>query len=188
MLFPRQRNRRMYLWVMILATSGARPQEVKLLRYKDIQAYQDHTNDALLAEVSIRAEVAKTGEPRIIYVVDSGSIHKESRRSLLWDTLVKWREMARFSDDDDLIFSNTNEMGKRGIPANMGLYFSRMIKGFGKAGTKGANYKAFNKDDDKEFYSSYSYRHRFITESLKKGVSPYFISTHCGTSLTQIRT
>jgi len=96
--------------------------------------------------------------------------------------------MARFSGDDDLIFSNTNEMGSQGKPANMGLYFSRMIKGFGKAGTKGANYKAFNKDDDKEFYSSYSYRHRFITESLKKGVSPYFISTHCGTSLTQIRT
>jgi len=187
MLFPRQRNRRMYAWCMLLATSGIRPQEAKQLLFKDIQPYTDFTNDALLTEINISAAVAKTGEPRLIYVVDSGTTYRETRRSLLWDTMEEWRAMARYNDDDDYIFSNTNEMGAKYETANMGLYFSRMIKGFGKAGTKAENYKAFVKEDSKEFYSSYSYRHRFITESLKKGVSPYFISTHCGTSLTQIR-
>ena len=94
--------------------------------------------------------------------------------------------MARFSEPNDLIFSNANAMGKRHEPAQMTLYFSRMIKTFGEAGTKGANYKAFEIEDGKE-YSSYSYRHRFITEALKKGVSPYFVSVHAGTSYTQIR-
>jgi len=189
MLFPRQRNRRMYFWCMLLSTSGIRPQEAKLLRFKDIQSYHDHTNNALLAEVKIRADVAKTGDPRIIYVIDSGVSYpnKEGiRYSKLWKELEYWRKMARFNEDDDYIFSNTNAMGGQHLPANMGLYFSRMIKSFGKVG-KGKNYKPFVIEDGEE-YSSYSYRHRFITESLKKGVSPYFISQYCGTSLTQIRT
>ena len=184
MLFPRQRNRRMHLWCLLLATSGIRPTEARNLLFRDVASYDDRVNDALLTQISIRAEVAKTGEPRTIYVVDSGSTYEGV--SLLWKTIEAWRSIARFNEPDDLIFSNTNVMGKRNEPAQMPLYFSRMIKSFGKAGTRGENYKPFVDAEGKEF-SSYSYRHRFITEALKKGVSPYFVSVHAGTSYTQIR-
>lgn len=184
MLFPKQRNRRMHFWCLFLASSGVRPQTARLLRFKDIKAYDDHVNNAVLAEVTISAKISKTNEPRTIYIIDSGATNSGS--SLVLEHLKKWQAMARFNEPDDLIFSNTNEMGERSKPAQMTLYFSRMIKTFGKAGSKAENYAEFKAEDGKE-YTSYSYRHRFITNAIKKGVTPYFISVYCGTGIQNLK-
>lgn len=185
---PIRKNRRMWAWVHLLHKSGLRPQEAVGLRWCDIGIRHNYDEGVDLLEIEITEENSKTGQARMVYVVEYSTVEKGT--SYLKKVLDEWRDVSLWSDDNDWVFGNVNKMGKRERKAAMFLYFTRMIKEqFAKHKIKNPDSKIEPLIADKHGreYSSYSYRHFYATRKLEQGINAYYLCEMMGTSMTQLR-
>lgn len=151
-------------FILIMANSGFRTQEARLLKWKDIKRITKTDNDEVYAEVVIRAENTKVRKSRTVQI----------RRG---DVFERIRTYSQHTEPEDFVFSRF-EQDKNEVLDKTRLYdlFGELVQ---KVKDKNPDF-----DDTKTLYCL---RHLFITMRIMAGLNVYDIAKICGTSLVQIQ-
>jgi integrase len=151
-------------FIVVMANSGFRTQEARLLKWKDVRRITKMSNDEVYAEVVIRAENSKVRKSRTV----------EIRRG---DVFERIKTYSKHTEPDDFVFSRLEE------EKNEVLDKTRLYDVFAELVTK-VKEKSPDFDDTKTLYCL---RHLFITIRIMAGINVYDIAKICGTSLVQIQ-
>lgn len=151
-------------FIVVMANSGFRTQEARLLKWKDIRRITKMSNDEVYAEVVIRAENSKVRKSRTV----------EIRRG---DVFERIKTYSKHTEPEDFVFSRF-EVDKNEVLDKTRLYdvFAELVA---KVKEKSPDF-----DDTKTLYCL---RHLFITIRIMAGINVYDIAKICGTSLVQIQ-
>lgn len=157
-------------YLMVASITGLRTGEQRQLTWGDIRfdtvvkGEGDNEEEIPVVAITVRAETSKVRKRRVFYVQDDE----------LFDNLLKVMKplMGKQKLSDCLIFSRD---GKTMIKEHDILEtFAWAMK------------KAEVKDHENRNLVPYSFRHYFITDRIKSGLSYGNVAKMCGTSVTQI--
>jgi len=154
-----------YLLVAIM--SGLRTGEQRLLKWKDVKFIRhrdDRGNTYDLVSINVRTETSKVRKSREFFIRDNEYFEQLSK--------VLWPRYANKKVGDYLVFSTngTSLLTQRSI-----LYhFHNVLE------------ECEIKHRDKRDLVPYSFRHYFITDKVKAGLTYRQVADMCGTSVTQI--
>lgn len=157
-------------YFLVAIISGLRTGEQKKLRWADI-GFMEHKvegEDVSLVRIEVRAETSKVRKYRDFYIRDRE--YFEALSKILMP--IHKAKNKNKTLGNNLIFSidGTTELSQRAL-----LYhFDRVLK------------RAEIEDRDKKDLVPYSFRHYFITDKIKSGLSFQQIADMCGTSPIQI--
>lgn len=149
------------LAVLLIANGLIRPQELKLLRYNQIELINE--GDESWTVIHLHDFQAKTGVPRQIICEDGSSCYHYIQR---------YREWALYKDEHDLIFASDND---KTTPKTFDYTFNQLLKEW--------NLKY---DSAGRPRTLYSLRHFGIEQMLIRNVPPVAIAKIAGTSLKMI--
>ena len=158
-LHARQRKN-LRLYVMFLASTGARVGEAKHLRWKDVKF--DKENE--VGKFNIAAKTSKTRKQRFTL---SHSIH-------IYNELIEWKKETEFADDDDLVFYTKDKNGKQKI-CDVSVSFKSFLSKIDLL-----------KGSDNKNRTLYSLRHSYATMRLEDGAEVYNVAKNIGTSVKMI--
>jgi hypothetical protein len=170
-------NRRMWLYIHALHKGGMiRCSEWMRLKWKDVRSYYHDGLGKDVLEIYIPEAVSKVRVARYCYIIDHDTIFGgEDKQGTLARMLGIWKEMTPFAEQNDLIFSCVDGRGERGSITHMSRYFSKLLK------------KLDIKEDENGLpITSYSYRHKWISDAIRADVPEAKIAKAAGTSTTQI--
>ena len=176
-LIQHLRLQRLRFWVLLLANSGCRPAEAKVLTQKQITLRRDPSRkDVYFTQILMRAEQGKKNEKeRAVITRDYWLTHKFYIRYL--KVLASHR--PDLIGDDKLIFPSFRHPEK---PFDQMSAFRNYIQSI--------KTKTFPegiwKDDNGQPRSSYSLRSYYITKRLEAGVPLYVVAHNCNTSYEMI--
>lgn len=157
-------------YLMVASITGLRTGEQRQLTWGDIRfdtqvkGEEGNEEEIPVVAITVRAETSKVRKRRVFYVQDDE----------LFDNLLKTMKplMGKQKLSDCLIFSRD---GKTMIKEHDILEtFAWALK------------KAEVEDHEKRNLVPYSFRHYFITDRIKSGISYGNVAKMCGTSVTQI--
>ena len=155
-----KQRRNLRLYIMFLASTGARVGEAKHLRWKDV-AY-DEENDT--GKFNIAAKTSKTRKQRFTL---SHSRH-------IYNELIKWKEETDFADNNDLVFYTKDTNGNQKI-CDVSVSFKTFLSKIGLL-----------KGTDNKSRTLYSLRHSYATMRLEDGAEVYNVAKNIGTSVKMI--
>ena len=172
-----------YMICRLALTTGLRPQEIKLIRWKDINPVYDDGNKRY-TYISIRAEVSKTNKYRDAVSNDFDRTYKR-----LENWKIEWeKRFGRIPKEEDYVFSNCMFVNKphshfwhliRG-------HLARIDKWAQERGHAIVSYNTANDLNEKKYITLYSFRSRHITMMIRHEVSPYLLARNAGTSVEMI--
>ena len=170
-------NRRLWIWCHALQKGWAiRPQEWKQLKWKHLNIEHDpHTGKDIL-RVEIPANISKNDNHRYVHIYDYGQITPQVIEGTLSSMFRKWKDISKFTKDDDYIFARQKPSMSQDDPCNITQVFQRFLIANELRYTSGG-----------EHVTSYSYRHGGISQVLRSGASTYVVAKYCDTSEHQIR-
>jgi len=172
-----------YMICSIALTTGLRPVEIKLIKFKDINPLYDD-GKAKYTYISIRKEVSKTNKYRDAV---SNDFERTHRRLDMWKT--EWRKrFGREPTGEDYIFANCMIVDK---PQDnfcnlMRGHLTRIDKWAQEHGHAIVSYNTANDLNEKKYITLYSFRSRHITMMIRHEVSPYLLARNAGTSVEMI--
>ena len=134
-------------------------------KWGNISSFYNHEIGKDVLEVYLSDSVSKNNRARRVFIIDHGTLRGDKKFGTLASMLQEWRNITPHDGDDDYVFCNLYEGSSQSEPAEMGIYFSKLLKKLDL--TK-------NKNGLK--LSSYSYRHMGISNALRKGYVVYTIS------------
>jgi integrase len=158
-LHARQRKN-LRLYIMFLASTGARVGEAKHLRWKDVD--YDEENDT--GKFNIAAKTSKTRKQRFTL----------SHSSHIYNELIEWKKETEFADDNDLVFYTKNTNGNQKI-CDVSVSFKNFLTKIGLL-----------KRSDNKNRTLYSLRHSYATMRLEDGAEVYNVAKNIGTSVKMI--
>ena len=159
-LHARQRKN-LRLYVMFLASTGARVGEAKHLRWKDVD--YDKENDT--GVFFIAEETSKTRKKR----------YTLSHSSFIYNELIKWKKETEFADNNDLVFYAKDTNGNQKI-CDVSVSFKNFLTKIGLL-----------KGTDNKNRTLYSLRHSYATMRLEDGAEVFGVAKNIGTSVKMIQ-
>ena len=157
-----EKNTRLFIryFILLLANTGLRFGEMRLLRWKDVEAREtkDSKQDPLRMKLTIDVREGKTGALKVI-----------SKRG---DILEKIKRFSKHTKQEDLIFTD-NETGEAIVKDTYYKYWKLIM----------TDTKLINHIETPVFYSL---RHTYATWKLHAGVDVFTLSELMGTSVQNI--
>lgn len=182
--------KRMILWCEFIARTGIRPQELKLIKFGDVEHIAIEPNPTkdgelpnykgfIMSRVHIRASIAKTGRSRFASDIKLGGLKS---------MLDEWRQLNEDIlgyrlKDEDFIFpkkrvrTDSDEKWKQ--PFSMVFAVQRMLQRIGL-------WEVLDHNGNTVRRTSYSLRAMFIEQRIREKVPTRFIAETCGTSQEMI--
>ena len=159
------------LAVKLTASSGIRQRELRKLRFKDITSKQDEDGYSFTI-ININPHIAKTTIGRNSVCLDGSNC---------FDMLLKWREIANWNTDEDLIFAKDNDRNtSRQLWNQYDCVVARYID------HSDPNKRLYKHDALGRSFTLSSLRHYYINTMIENGTDIAVICEQVGTSLTQI--
>jgi integrase len=139
-------NRRLKAYLLVLASSGMRATEALAMRVRDINFGNSLVDKNECATVTVRAEYAKTGDSRDVYISNEAARYVKDWIDWKYRDRTKERKyyklLNRMQSENDLIFSTVNAINPRGIYFKMLEEFQKVLKLAGLDSRKeGGKYK-----------------------------------------------
>lgn len=160
----------LWFYLLTIANTGIRPQEMKRLKFKDFSLYRDEKENEYTI-VLIRREIAKTGVSREVVSRDMSDTFNRLQKyraetELYWGTPV---------DDDDYIFPHLRDKSKPRSMMSTVRYFHQKL---------GIHSEEI--DGVMTYLTAYSYRSLCISMMLKDGVDIFSVARNTGTAVSNI--
>lgn len=153
---------------LLIACSGARPQEIRKLRNRDLDFQNDSSGKEILI---LRIGRSKGGTKTIIHSTPCQFFGEPHFPAIL---MREWQQYQKHTHKRDYVFS----LRKGEIPRQVwGQQFSDFLL---------RNKMRYDKEFGKKRRSLYGLRHQHISHLVKRGVPPALIAKSCGTSLDVI--
>jgi len=152
---------RMRFFVALSLASGARVNELRQVRHRDL------SND--FKSLRIRRSKTVKGSNRSAFLDNS-----------IWDIEEAYGRFMQFSKTtkkNELVFLGKADEDSEKVLLEVGMSFSKWLK---------KHRMLYEKKYGKRRRNMLACRHYFITKQINDGQSPYIIATSCGTSLKQI--
>lgn len=170
-----RRARRLQCWILTIANTGIRPQELKKLRYCDVERWTSpYASDLGRVYICfhISEEVSKTGRPRIVYSRESGEL---SYNRIKWWRLYHTKFMnpeVDMQDDTTLIFpSERRGPGGKLVPVDIKPTMKNFLNSINlRVSPEGTR-------------SSYSFRKFYASMRIQEGTSLHALSLNLGCSM-----
>jgi integrase len=174
-----------YVGISLTLTTGIRPMEIRLIRWKDIgDIFVD--GDKKYSIIKIRREVSKVGKFR-----DTIANDFDRTAIRLQDWKYEWsKRFNREPTKEDYVFPTYMDSTK---PKNHWFHIIRnhmkRIDVWAKSDGRDYEIVSHNNDNDlkvKKWISLYTFRSRHITLMIRANVSPYLLSRNIGSSTDMI--
>ena len=167
---PRMRRlQRLRYWILLLSSSGLRPQEAKLLKQHQIVLETDKHSGKQFTRINLYKEQSKQQRAaRTVLTFDNEANYNYFQRYLA--------VLADYNDDlvgpNKFVFPSFRNKEQHFDPQSA---FKILLK----------TYDLY-RDDENRARSSYSLRSFYISRRLEAGCPLYTVATNCGTSYDQI--
>lgn len=147
-------------YVLLMANTGLRPDEVKLLQFRDVEIVKDEWSGDLILEIRVRGKRGEGWCKSMPNAVHPFERLRDRKRK------VAWREGEEFMETrpEDLLFPSDHKKAFNNVLAECDLKLDRE----GKRRT------------------AYSLRHSYICFRLMEGADIYQIAKNCRTSVEMI--
>jgi integrase len=159
----------LHVFVLLASSTGMRVEELKQLRWSDLETRQ--MDDGLKLVVSVRAETSKVRRGR------TAVAHSDH----IIGVLDEFKKVSGRTDSTDLIFysERDGEVGE----VDLSTAFKTILKNIEHEGRA----EGLRTSSDCKARTLYSLRHFYAIQRLKQGVDVYRLAENMGTGVTQIR-
>ena len=152
-------------YLLIASISGLRTGEQKQLRWKDIhfETHKVKGEEIEMVKISVRKETSKVRKPREYYIRDMEYFHD------LFNLTTPTHNKKPYADNFVFSYNGINVVSQRAVTH----HFKKILE-------------AAKIDKGNRSLVPYSFRHYFITNRIKAGLSYKDVADMCGTSRNQI--
>jgi integrase len=152
-------------YLLIASISGLRTGEQKQLKWKDIyfETHRVKDEEIEMVKISVRKETSKVRKPREYYIRDMEYFHD------LFNLTTPTHNKKPYADNFVFSYNGINVVSQRAVTH----HFKKILE-------------AAKIDKGNRSLVPYSFRHYFITNRIKAGLSYKDVADMCGTSRTQI--
>tara|TARA_Y100000034_G_C6898733_1_gene414960 strand:+ start:55 stop:1434 length:1380 start_codon:yes stop_codon:yes gene_type:complete len=166
----------LWFYLLTIANSGIRPQEMRKLRFKDFSELHDE-DGMVYTLIDIRKEVSKVKDYRDVVTRD----FDETAKRLAILKREHLRYWGRLPSAQDLIFPHpTNYDAMRNMATLVKFFHRRVLR------PDGTSVHTQNHDGTEVYRTAYSYRSWFVVQRLASGLDVYTLSRLIGTSVDMI--
>jgi len=152
-------------YLLIASISGLRTGEQKQLKWKDIhfETHKVKSEEIEMVKISVRKETSKVRKPREYYIRDMEYFHD------LFNLTTPTHNKKPYADNFVFSYNGINVVSQRAVTH----HFKKILE-------------AAKIDKGNRSLVPYSFRHYFITNRIKAGLSYKDVADMCGTSRNQI--
>ena len=152
-------------YLLIASISGLRTGEQKQLKWKDIhfETHKVKGEEIEMVKISVRKETSKVRKPREYYIRDMEYFHD------LFNLTTPTHNKKPYADNFVFSYNGINVVSQRAVTH----HFKKILE-------------AAKIDKGNRSLVPYSFRHYFITNRIKAGLSYKDVADMCGTSRNQI--
>jgi integrase len=152
-------------YLLIASISGLRTGEQKQLKWKDIhfETHRVKDEEIEMVKISVRKETSKVRKPREYYIRDMEYFHD------LFNLTTPTHNKKPYADNFVFSYNGINVVSQRAVTH----HFKKILE-------------AAKIDKGNRSLVPYSFRHYFITNRIKAGLSYKDVADMCGTSRNQI--